>query len=55
MDAVSLLDSNVQEGFVDFLASLFSLVPAGFMLGLVAGLVAFGSFRLLNLIRSLIS
>lgn len=52
--AAALLDSNVQEGFVDFLMSLFALVPAGFTLGLLVGLVAFGSFRLLALIRTII-
>lgn len=54
METAPLLDANVQEGFLDFLMSFFALVPAGFMLGLLAGLVAFGAFRLLNLVRSLI-
>lgn len=52
--SASLLDCNVQDGFLDFLVGFFALVPAGFLLGLMVGLVAFGCFRLLNLIRSLI-
>lgn len=54
MQTAALLDSNVQEGFLDFLVSFFALVPAGFLLGCLVGLVAFAAFRLLNLIRSLI-
>ena len=46
MQPAALLDSNVQEGFLD--------VPAGFLLGCLVGLFAFGAFRLLNLVRSLI-
>lgn len=41
-------------GFVDFLVSLFSLVPSGFLLGFLCGVLAFGISKLLALFRSLI-
>lgn len=54
MDAAPLLDTNVQEGFLDFLMGFFALVPVGFLLGMLSGLVAFAVFRAVNLVRSLI-
>ena len=51
---MEILETYQVAGWLDFLVSLFAAVPAGFMLGLFLGLISFGTFKLLSLIRSLI-
>lgn len=43
------------DGWPDFVMSLFSAVPAGFLLGAFLGVLSFGVFGLLRLLKSLIS
>ena len=51
---MALFDDYAVEGFGEFLASLFALVPAGFLLGLLCGFLAFGIFGLFRLVKALV-
>lgn len=48
---MSVLDKYADSGFLDWLFGLFALIPAGFLIGLFVGLLAFGIFNLFNLIK----
>lgn len=52
MDA--LISAYAPEGLLGFLQDLFALVPAGFLLGALAGFLAFCIFSLFRLIRNVL-
>lgn len=52
---MEILETYQVDGWLDFLVSLFAVVPAGFMLGLFLGLLSFGVFSLLRLFRTLVN
>lgn len=39
-------------GFLDFVLSLFAAVPAGFLLGMLLGLLSYGIFSIVRLVRA---
>lgn len=51
---MEILETYQVGGWLDFVLSLFSAVPAGFLLGLFLGLSSFGVFGLLRLLKRLI-
>lgn len=51
---MDILETYQVDGWLDFVVSLFAAAPAGFLLGCFLGLLSFGTFRLIGLIRSLI-
>lgn len=52
--APDLLTAYEVPGFVDFALNLFGFVPVGFLLGCFLGLLSFGVFGALRLLRRLI-
>lgn len=48
---MSVLDKYADSDLLDGLFALLALVPAGFLLALLIGLIAFGIFTLIGLIR----
>lgn len=48
---MTALGAYQDSGFIESLFGYFALIPAGFLLALFVGLVAFGIFNLFNLIR----
>lgn len=51
---MTIYEEFADPAFLDFLGSMFGAVPIGFLLALFLGLLAFGVFRLLELLRRLI-
>lgn len=51
---MEILDAYQVVGWLEFAISLFAAVPVGFMLGCFLGLLSFGTFKLIGLIRSLV-
>lgn len=51
---MEVLDAYQVDGWLDFVMSLFTAVPAGFVLGCFLGLLSFGVFGLLRMARRLI-
>lgn len=51
---MGVLDAWAVEGFAESVAQLFAVVPAGFLLAALCGLVGFGVFGVFNLVRRLI-
>lgn len=52
---MDVLDTWQVDGWPDFVLSLFQAVPVGFLLGCFLGLLSFGVFGALRLLRRLIS
>ena len=52
---MEILDTYRVDGFTDFILANFAAVPIGFLLACFLGLLAFGIFGLLRLVRRLIS
>lgn len=50
-----LLSTYQVDGWLDLVVSLFSAVPAGFLLACLCGLASFGVFGALRLVRRLIN
>lgn len=44
-------DSYAVDGFVESLVQLFGLVPVGFLLGMLVGILSLGVFGLISLVR----
>ena len=53
--AMEILETYQVDGWLDFVVSLFSAVPGGFLLACLCGLVSFGVFGVLRLLRRLIN
>lgn len=51
---MEILETYQIEGFLDFAMQLFSVVPVGFILGALVGLISYGVFGLLRVFRTLI-
>lgn len=51
---MGILDAYQVDGWLDFVVSLTAAAPAGFLLGCFLGLLSFGTFKLIGLVRSLI-
>lgn len=47
---MEVLETYRVDGWLDFIASLFAAVPAGFALGMLVGLLSFGVFGLLRML-----
>ena len=52
---MEILETYQVGGWLDFVVSLFSAVPAGFLLACLCGLVSFGVFGAPRLVRRLIN
>lgn len=52
---MEILETYQVVGWLDFVLSLFSAVPAGFLLGCFLGLLSFGVFGLFVLVRRFVS
>lgn len=52
---MEILETYQVGGWLDFVLSLFSAVPAGFLLGCFLGLLSFGVFGLFGLVRRSVS
>ena len=52
---MEILETYQVDGWLDFVLSLFSAVPAGFLLGCFVGLLSFGVFGALRLVRRLMA
>lgn len=52
---MEILETYQVDGWLDFVVSLFSAVPGGFLLACLCGLVSFGVFGALRLLRRLIN
>lgn len=51
---MKILEAYQVDGWLDFVVSLFSAVPAGFLLACFLGLASFGVFGALRMVRRLI-
>ncbi len=52
---MEILEAYQVDGWPDFVVSLFAAVPSGFLLGAFLGVLSFGVFGLIRLLRNLIS
>ena len=52
---MEILETYQVDGWLDFVVSLFSVVPGGFLLACLCGLVSFGVFGALRLVRRLMN
>lgn len=48
---MSVLDKYADSGFMEWLFQFFAVVPVGFLLGVLIGLLAFGIFGLFSLFK----
>lgn len=51
---MDVLETYQVDGWLDFVVSLFAVVPVGFLLALFLGFASFGVFGALRLLRRLI-
>ncbi|RFT84562.1 hypothetical protein DX903_05050 [Adlercreutzia equolifaciens] len=51
---MDILETYQVDGWLDFVVSLFAVVPVGFLLALFLGFASFGVFGALRLLRRLI-
>lgn len=52
---MDILQTYQVDGWLDFVCSLFTAGPGGFLLACLCGLVSFGVFGALRLVRRLIN